>query len=276
MNMLKKSNRTTCAFTLIELLIVIAIIAVLVALLLPAIGNARERADRIKCRTNMRQWGAAYYLFLSDSQGKFPGQGSTDESGYMADVSDIDKNDALPIAWFNALPGYIQGTTYSALAKDRNAPRPGDKSIFICPSVKKNEPVPHNPRHYYANYAQNLFLEASANAGCGKSVFLRIDQIANPSVFAMMGENPTGVGANGNYGYSYGHTHPMYMTYPWEQNAVGHSYRHGDDDTCNLLFVDGHTDDYKRDQIWYKGMIKEDNYGGIQWDPCNDDLQPIN
>lgn len=269
MKMLKKSDRPHSGFTLIELLVVIAIIAVLVALLLPAIGNAKERANRVKCNGNMRSWGAAYAIYLGDSQGKFPSQGSTDDSGYVANVAtDPAKKPELAIAWFNVLPEYIQGTRYYDLAKVRQSPRPGDKSIFICPSVGKNEPVPQNSRDYYANYAQNLFLQQSSNTKCGKGHYLFLDQISDPSKFNLMGENPTGVGANGNYGYQYGHTHPIYMAYP----TVGHSFRHSDGNSCNLLFVDGHTDNFTKEQIWHEGMVKNENYGGLLWDPCLDEF----
>jgi prepilin-type N-terminal cleavage/methylation domain-containing protein len=63
------SRKTPRAFTLIELLVVISIIAVLVGLLLPAIGKAREGSRRVKCLANLRGLGMSLQLY-QDTEGK--------------------------------------------------------------------------------------------------------------------------------------------------------------------------------------------------------------
>lgn len=69
------------AFTLVEMLAVIAIVSILAALLLPAINKTQAKARRIQCVANLKQTGAAFHMFLHDHADRLPMQVSTNNGG---------------------------------------------------------------------------------------------------------------------------------------------------------------------------------------------------
>ena len=77
------SSCRTLAFTLVEMLVVIAIIGILAALLLPVLNKGQFRAKRIVCVNSLEQEGLAFHTFSNDHDGKFPMATSTNDGGSM-------------------------------------------------------------------------------------------------------------------------------------------------------------------------------------------------
>src|ERR1041385_4838754 len=77
----------TAGFSLIELLLVIAIIALLAALILPALSKAYTRGKRAGCVTNLKQIGLAFHTFAHEHGDKLPMQVSTNAGGSMEFVA---------------------------------------------------------------------------------------------------------------------------------------------------------------------------------------------
>lgn len=125
------SNRA--AFTLVEVLVVIAIIAILIALLLPAVQDAREAARRLQCSNHLRQLGIALQLYHGSLK-SFP-------SGVIAD--DDDFRDArhsgfallLPYLEQRALDARYEGGSNRTWRDAVNATARSTRiPIFLCPS----------------------------------------------------------------------------------------------------------------------------------------------
>ena len=76
-------SRLTPAFTLLELLVVIAIIAILASLLLPVLAAAKKRAAQASCINNLKQLGLGMQMYVDDNHDTFPGRASQ-HSGFQA------------------------------------------------------------------------------------------------------------------------------------------------------------------------------------------------
>lgn len=72
------SNEKRTAFTLVELLVVIGIIAVLISMLLPALNRARQQAVSTQCLSDLKQIGNAYLMYANENQGWLPPGASAD------------------------------------------------------------------------------------------------------------------------------------------------------------------------------------------------------
>lgn len=109
------------AFTLVEMLVVIAVIGIVAAILFPVFAQARRRGQQTTCLSNLRQLGQAAFLYMQDSDDVFPLGG---------DASDVDTN-----AW-----QFSQGGKYWLMAQNLRlmpevmAAQVKDQHLWECPA----------------------------------------------------------------------------------------------------------------------------------------------
>lgn len=147
----RASSVFRAAFTLLELLVSISIISMLLALIVPAVMQARASTRRTVCQSNLRQWALAVRMYADTHAGKLPyrGQGIKPTTA-LSGTED----------WFNALASYVESPSYYDLKQADKRPQPGAASIWMCPDavpMANMPPAPFDPKTFFA-YGMNMAL----------------------------------------------------------------------------------------------------------------------
>ena len=155
-------NTERRAFSLVELLLVIAVISLIIAIILPAAGAARSRARAAGSMSNLRQWGIGLVSFATDQRGKLPWEG-------YKNANQMPANFTQELRWANCIPPYVGQKPYRQLCNEASqaglsVPMPPDGSnIFIDPSaqVPSGAPYTGGGKKFFFYYVPNAQLDAT-------------------------------------------------------------------------------------------------------------------
>ena len=238
-------TRRTDGFTLIELLVVISIIAVLIALLLPALDRARGEAQAIMCMALHRQWALAFVAYSEDNNDEFP----LFASSFPA-----------PAKW-----SYWHHTTSEYLGVE---PRYSlDSEVRRCPTGQAGVGVPYGlfkpvrlppPAYTPRPYSPIVY---------GNNGAIQFGEIRNPAAFAMLLDTDI----QHHFMYTYSNWHPQVDTdgdmipdtnsglVPWifagaQYNGARPRVHR---DSFNMALVDGHVErlDYPSFVSYGKNLV---------------------
>lgn len=215
----KKPPGNRCAFTVIELLIAVAVIAIVAVLLVSGMGTLRGKADAVRCVSNLRQIGMLLNGYAAEHRGYYPREAYAE--GY--------KGGGIywaPEHFMLDYKGFRKGEDGRII---QNAP-PEAESIFRCPGEKSLVDLQGNPwfqSHYGFNRYLVHFIASDFAPGLyGTNPCRRpISSIPNPSQVFLAGDSRSR--------YSISHESGGTRTL---------AFRHGSTDTCNIVFVDGHVE----------------------------------
>ena len=232
-------------FTLVEMLVVLAIVALLIGMLFPAIGSAKERGRQTACASNLRQLGIAFRLYQDENEGKYP---------YSWNPVDGDANN-----WQSSLVDSNQGGIYlgDGLMSYTNSGGTDViriKAKLLCPTVVQNLRItdPHDKWGYcYDVPRTDISYAADDPPWCDANYMnVNLDTLYNrPSKQAVLAcGNGASYQAPEDWDATVGATAPLWNVIPV----------HGD--FVNVLFLDAHVQAMKLksasdktdfNRVWY-------------------------
>ena len=212
----KIKKRELKNFTLIELLIVIAIIAILASMLLPALQKARRSAVNTSCKNNLMQQGKRVNMYVSDFNNFFCAYSS-----------------ATNYTWYRVLGRcYDSGQDSFRVNKTFGSIGCPEPSLEYNPDNECQNVygVTAYPRLTYDQWIVPYYVGATYD-GSYSVVFLQVGKMPNPSGKILLGDS----GASQKYQESY-----FFVSY---STATGSYFRLRHENKGNALFIDGHVKD---------------------------------
>ncbi len=217
----------TRAFTLVELLVVIGIIAVLIGLLLPALSGAREQARAVQCLSNLREMVVASQSYATTFRGYYPPAIHGHSDGKLAYADNWDYTIVTDLSTFRVTvqPGLLWMGR-------------GDLRVQQCPSFEGSAMAAHNEHTGY-NYNTSHVGRGMYAAGSKFDPPAKLVEVRKPAETVLFGDGEFVAGGANKYMRS-----PQPSGFPSDVGVPRHTgtqgFRHRR--RTNAAFADGHAE----------------------------------
>ncbi len=211
------------AFTLIELLTVIAIIGILAALVIPTVGRVRESARAAQCASNLRQINLAVKLYIEDNKGFMPASARPLLPG--------EKGTGTMVLWTKAVGPYLPQRGKTSTSQEHE--------IFVCPSAEINGKRGKDLANTYTATAAIVGLNSAGAATVTTAArsFSSIDRDRSSQIpFILEGKASNATSATTNPSRIWGSA-SQDMAVASHENTVHFDFRHNG--RLNVAYVDG-------------------------------------
>jgi prepilin-type N-terminal cleavage/methylation domain-containing protein/prepilin-type processing-associated H-X9-DG protein len=239
-------NYSRDGFTLIELLVVISIIAVLAAMLLPAISMVRDSATSTKCMSNLRQQNLAFAAYANDWEGFLPQP--LDSSGAVGSFAGWNVNLSI---------NYCDGKkTITAADTSKSA-----DGIFAEPLYKRPASRPITSYRYDSGYGMHMYLPPSTLTpltATAQNTNPILSMVSQPSLTPLVADTTNCLLYVDSYGCSWGYRLKLLWDF---QQMIGYVHR----TKANVLYVDGHGELQSLTQAYATFTSTKAYSGGITW-----------
>lgn len=225
-------------FTILELLVVAAVIAILAALLLPALRGAKNKAKQIQCFNNLKQWGVANISYIGDNNDMFP--------PVMRSISPR-------LTWVDVLSDTFGKRTYFAGTTYYFADRSNLRGMHRCPSETLLDTA---STATYPDYLYNQDLgpsyDAAGNVTDTVQPAIKLTKIPNPG-------NTLNI-IDGDRAYMASIGYLKRSEFGWEYCSVNYVRHSG---VTNILMVDAHCEARKHPSAG--ATLDIQNHGSDIW-----------